>query len=250
MSYFKILLIEFTILFLSVSAQGPEPSQPLHPQWTFYDGQREVYCVLVRMQMNLSLSYTTKDQQIVSDNYKLPDETIVHAIDGVCSPLMQYITLAWGELNDSQIYLQFDLATNTLEYSLSFIELTLNVSDNFPNAADNQTLHTRFVVDKSFTVAKNAAFECQSIQQLYSNAIMEPEKTAGPVVMELSGLIIEAFHEGDPVFSFYHRLCSADQHLVNMALILLSILGLTVLAGCLGYCYFSRRCNPRGYSNM
>jgi hypothetical protein len=58
----------------------------------------------------------------------------VHAIDGLCAPLLQFITLGWGQRNESIVHLEFTQIQNSSDYTLSNIQILLNVSDTFADA--------------------------------------------------------------------------------------------------------------------
>jgi hypothetical protein len=56
-------------------------------------------------------------------------------IAGVCLPELQYITLAWGDDNQNSMKFNFETAGIKSKYQLLFLEIALDVSANFPNAA-------------------------------------------------------------------------------------------------------------------
>lgn len=228
---------------IDVANKITEPMPPiLYPDWTYFDEKRNLHCILVEMRMQMNFNYRTKDNKISAETYSLPDATVVHAIDGMCAPFLQNITLGWGVTNESTVMLQFTKPENSTEYWLSEFKIDFNVSGNVPDAAANQTLSFDLISNSTFKVPYNFYYYCRTSQRLQSNDTGPMHNRLAIRSIDLPLVRLQAFYDDSksamlipPHFTDFFQLCPPDKHDFMVFMIILGALLVSVVIGIIVY---------------
>jgi hypothetical protein len=116
------------------------------------------------------------------------------------------------------------------------------------NFSDNQMLHAKFITDSSFVTPLNAAYACLLTQKLQSTSLQATKEKS--VSVELSNLLLEAFHEGPVMFSTFIDRCPVDQHFIKTILFAVFIGGLLLILLGIGLFFFIRYLRSRNYNSL
>ncbi|XP_043643370.1 lysosome-associated membrane glycoprotein 1 [Drosophila teissieri] len=226
------------VITTTISPQPyPEPSV----------GTWNTSCIMLQMAAQLNFTYEAKGGNFTNGVYNIPNNASVE--DSECkSQTTQFIHLIWGpETSKQSILMYFDKSNDTTVLSSIQIHLTL-LSEDFPDAKENQTVQLIHKSDGEFKTPEKMSYHCTRVQKMNMTETLDAKQLIGWI--SVSHVQVEAFRmANDTGFSVGHDCDSSEtSDVVPIAVgIALAALILVVL---ISYLCARRRSTSRGYMSF
>ncbi|XP_030375501.1 lysosome-associated membrane glycoprotein 1-like [Scaptodrosophila lebanonensis] len=203
-------------------------------------------CIALKMAAQLNFTYETKENKLATGLYNIPSDAKVE--DFSCeNKTIQSIELMWGpDEAKHSLTLTFEKVNGSSVLSTISIHLPL-LSDNFPDAKENETIlmtHTK----PEFSTPEKMSYHCTRVQKFNLTENIGDVKAKG--VISVSQVQAEAFRVSNTTaFSTVHDCDSSEtSDVVPIAVgIALAALILVVL---ISYLCARRRSTSRGYMSF
>lgn len=223
------------LAFLFVSVNGVKNSE--FSGWSVKNGDGTV-CLMVEMDIKTNITYLTKDNASKIGEYSIPNNSsTVAEASSACDKEKEILVVEFGTGNN--LSMTFTLSNES--YDLSKFVITLNASNIFNDAAENQTV-TVMIDESMFKTQGNFSYHCNREQTL--------NQTGSTNTIAVSHVQFEAFRTSKTkVFSLAK---DCDSHLPNdivpiaVGLALIALIIVVLIAYIVG----RRRQRARGYLNI
>ncbi|CAL8127024.1 unnamed protein product [Orchesella dallaii] len=217
------------------TTQAPAPANQL-PTWTVKSANST--CLLLTGNFTFAVTYKTAEGNSVSDKVDIPKTA---KASGSCGPFLNSLVLTWDQGNLTFMFIKkpiFNMGNDTGNgtYGLTSVFGRLTVED--PNGSSNgnpapgstspgQTFYISVREPDFMTTTLHNSYACESYQSLAA------DKT-GSVYLEMTGVQVEAFHDGPSADFSPSQPCAKDT--ISSILPIVGYVVLALLVGsALGY---------------
>lgn len=203
-------------------------------------------CIMVKMAAQLNITYETKDNKMAHALYNIPKDAKVD--DSHCDMnATEFLQVNWGPADAQHtMVLQFDRANTTTNLTMMMFTLPL-MSDNFPNAKENQTIQ---LIHRGgdFSAPLKMSYHCTRPQVFNLTETIMDKEVIGTV--KVHDVQAEAFRTANASGFSTARDCDSSETsdvvpiAVGIALVALILIVL------ISYLCARRRSNSRGYMSF
>ncbi|XP_017081492.1 lysosome-associated membrane glycoprotein 1 [Drosophila eugracilis] len=226
---------------VSTTTPAPQPyPQPSVGTWN-------ASCIMLQMAAQLNFTYETKDGNFTHGLYNIPSNASVEDVECV-SQTIQDIHLIWGpDTSKQSLLMYFNKKNDSTVLSSVQIHLTV-LTEEFPNAKENQTIQLIHRSDGDFKTPEKMSYHCTRVQKMNLSETLDAQQLIGWI--SVSHVQVEAFRTANATgFSAVHDCDSSEtSDVVPIAVgIALAALILVVL---ISYLCARRRSTSRGYMSF
>lgn len=201
---------------------------------------------MMKMAAKLNVTYETKDNKAATALLNLPASATVE--DSMCGNVTQTIQLNWGPAEaQHSMLLQFDLKNQSSVLTMLRFIIPI-VGDNFPNAAENQTIQLLHM-GKVLSAPSKMSYHCTRSQRFNLTETVPDKQAIGWVSMH--DVQVEAFRkpsDGNNFSQVYDCDSTSTTDIVPIAVgIALAAMIMIILTA---YLCARRRSTSRGYMSF